>query len=122
MNYLEKILFIDLTCYQLGITDTSHPDFIAKLDSFSDEEKNQYAKLTNEIHRIWTYINMPPMVNVKKRGNSVSEYNETIHPVDKRILTICSDYGITLNEEFKDEFKATAKRLLGKDYFNWFEK
>jgi hypothetical protein len=121
MNYLEKMLFIDLTCYQLGITDTRHPDFIATWDSLSNEEKNQYAKLTNEIHQIWTYINMPLMVDIKKRVNSVFKYNEIIQPVDKRILTVCSDYEITLNEEFTEEFKATAKRVLGKDYFNWFE-
>lgn len=121
MNYLEKILFIDLTCHQLGIPDTNHPDFIITWENLSEDEKNQYTKLTAEIHKIWTYINMPLMVDIKKRVNSIFEYDEFIHPVDKRILTACSDFGISLKEELTDEFKATAKRILGKDYFNWFE-
>ena len=122
MNHFEKILFIDLTCHQIGTPNTNHPDFITTWQNLSEDEKNEYTKLTNEIHQVWTYINMPLIIDLKKRVNSVFEYNEFIQPVDKRVLRVCSDFGITLKEELTDEFKATAKRLLGKDYFVWFEK
>ena len=114
MNHLEKILFIDLTCHQLGIPDTNHPEFISAWGNLSEHDKAQYTNLTNEIHEIWTYINMPLIVDIEKRVNSVFEYNEFIHSVDERILTVCSDFGISLKEELTDEFKATAKRILGK--------
>lgn len=121
MDYLEKILFIDLTCHQLGVPDTNHPYFIATLEKLSEVEKNQYVKLTNQIHQIWNYVNMPKMLNFDKRVNSVFEYHEIIQPVEERILTVCRDFGITLKEELTDEFKAAAKKISGKDYFDWFE-
>ena len=121
MDYIEKILFIDLTCHQLGVADTNHPDFITTWEKLSEVEKNQYVNLTNQIHQIWNYVNMSKMINLDKRVNSVFEYDEFIQPVDERILTVCRDFGITLKEELTDEFKATAKKIFGKDYFDWFE-
>ena len=122
MDYLEKILFIELTCQQLGIPDTNHPEFFSTWDNLCENEKKIYAKLTNEIHQIWTYINMPIMIDIKKKVNSVFEYNEFIQPVDKKILSVCNDFGISLKEELTDKFKETVKAVLGKDYFHWFEK
>ncbi len=57
MNYFEKMLFIDLTCEQLGIPDTNHPEYTSTFELLTDQEQHEYTRLTHEIHQIWTYIN-----------------------------------------------------------------
>jgi hypothetical protein len=122
MDYLEKILFIDLTCTQLGRPTTDHPDYVSTWQSLSQIEKDEYVKLSSEIHEIWTYVNMPKIIDLKnKKVNSVFEYNEIIEPVNLKILTICTDFGITLKEELTNHFLKIAKRILGKDYLTWFD-
>lgn len=122
MDNLEKILFIDLTCKQFDKIDTDHPEFISTWKRLTEKEKTEYSLLTNEIHEIWSYINMPIIIDLgNKRVNSVFEYNELIHPVNNKILKFCRDFEISLKEELTDNFKKAAKRSLGQDYFKWFE-
>ena len=65
---------------------------------------------------------MPKIIDVgDKRVNSIFEYAEKIRPVDNKILTICTDFNITLKQELTEEFKSFAKQILGDDCFNWFD-
>lgn len=121
MDNLEKILFIDITCHHFGKPNTNHPNYIETWQRLSENEKATYTKLTNEIHEVWSYVNMPKIIPVKQRVNSVFEYHELIQPVDERILKVCNDFEISLKEELTEEFKATAKKIFGDDYFTWFD-
>jgi hypothetical protein len=80
MDNLEKLLFLDITCKQFGKLDTSNPDFISTWSSLNEAEKNEYTQLAKEIHEIWSFINMPLIIDLgSKRVNSVWEYNEFVH-------------------------------------------
>jgi hypothetical protein len=119
---LEKILFIDLTCHQIGKPTTEHPEFIPLWESLSKQEKDEYVKLSADIHEIWTYVNLPkPIVAELKQVNSIFEYHQQIKPVSEHLLTICKDFEITLKEELTAEFLEAAKRIMGKDYLTWYD-
>jgi predicted transcriptional regulator len=122
MQKLEKIIFIDLTCLQIGKPVSEHPEFIETWENLSQTEKDEYIKLSAEIHEIWTYINLPKQIvtNLTK-VNSVNEYNEQIKPVNNLLLTICKDFDITLKEELTADFLKTVKRIMGKDFLTWYE-
>lgn len=122
MDNLEKLLFLDITSRQFGNLDTGNFDFISIWESMNEAKKVEYTLLSKEIHEIWSFINMPIIVELgSKRVNSVWKYNECVHPVNQKILSICNDFSLSFKEELSIEYVIAAKKVLGDDYFTWFK-
>lgn len=119
---LKKVLFIDLTYHQIGKPTTEHPEFISTWENLSQAEKEEYVKLSADIHEIWNYVNLPkPIAAELTQVNSIFEYHQQIKSVNEHLLAICREFDITLKEELTEDFLKAAKRIMGKDYLTWFD-
>ena len=117
MNQFEKILFLELTCFQLGKVNTSQEEYLKTYQNLSEGEKEIHSELYRQIHNICTYINTPFLHKAKNvKVNSIHDYNEIIAPVDKRIINVCDDFGITLNREItpkSEKYNNAIRKYLG---------
>ena len=120
MNTFEKIVFLEMTNKQFAKLPNS--EYFETYKILTEEEKDIIdLKISKEIHEIWTWINTKQRKEIYKAEiNSIEEYNELITPVNKTILSVSSEFGITLKNEITDKFKNAVKNKLGKDYLDSF--
>ena len=120
MNKLEKIVFLEMTNKQFAKLPDS--EYYKAYKELTKEEKDIVdLKISKEIHEIWTWINTKQRKGIHRTEiNSIEEYNELISPVSEIILSVSSDYGITLKDEISDKFKNAVINIFGKDYLDDF--
>jgi hypothetical protein len=118
MNKIEKILFLHIRQYQYSVSEESEINAVYR--EMTEEEKNEYAKLWNELHEIWNYINSPPVLNVRADDGvkTVQAYHEKVNPVNDVILKVINDFDFTLKETMTKKQKAAMIAILGESYFN----
>ncbi|PQJ08961.1 hypothetical protein CJD36_021365 [Flavipsychrobacter stenotrophus] len=117
MNQFEKVLFLELTCYQLIKVATEQEEYLKAYGLLSEEEKKNHALLHQQIHNAWSYINSPFLNGVNRPlADSIFEYNERVAAIDDRILQLCKDFDITLSETAtptSEKFKGAIREYLG---------
>jgi|GEM_PF-2762502 hypothetical protein len=118
MENIEKLLFLHIRQYQFSANEES--EILATYRKMTDVEKNTYHKLQHELHKIYSYINSAPKLNVRPNDGvqTVEAYNEKIHPVSDIILKVVFDFNFTLKKTMTKKVKASIITLLGEDYFN----
>ena len=122
MNTFEKIVFLEMTNKQFAKLPDS--EYYATYKKLTEAEKDIIdLKISNEIHEIWSWINSKQREGIhKKEINSIEEYNEHISPVNEIILSVSSDFGLSLKRELSEKFKNAIMNMFGKEYLDNFIK
>ena len=115
-NNLDKLIFLEITNKQF--TKSENPNYYKTLELLTEIEKEEFYKLTEEIHEIWNNLNTPKNfpINYKVYG-SFDEYSDEIE-VSSRISKIMKDYNLNLKDQMSDELRKSIISLLGKDFFD----
>jgi hypothetical protein len=122
MNTFEKIVFLEMTNKQFAkFQDSEYYETYKKLTA---EEKDIIdLKISKEIHEIWSWINSKQRKGIHKMEiSSIEEYNEHISPVSEIILSVSSDFGLSLKRELSEKFKNAIMNMFGKEYLDNFIK
>lgn len=118
MNNLEKILFLEMTNKQFAkLPDQTYYDTYKRL---SEDESDQFTRLSQELHDIWNFINSEPFPGVidNKGVDTIQDYNDKVAPVNEMIMRISKDFGLTLQEEITDDFKNAIIEFFGLEYYS----
>lgn len=118
MNNIEKALFLHIRQYQYSVSENS--EILSAYREMTNEEKEEYYKLSRELHDIWNYINSQPILNVRPDDGvtTVQAYHEKIHPVSDVVLKVINDFGFTLKQTMTKKEKVAIIAILGQDYFD----
>lgn len=118
MNNIEKALFLDMRQYQYSVSEES--EILSAYRVMTEDEKNEYHRLSRELHEIWNYINAPVVLNVHPDDGvkTVKAFHEKIRPVSDVILKVADDFGFSLKKTMTKKEKAAMIAILGENYFN----
>jgi hypothetical protein len=120
MNRLEKILFLEITNKQFS----RFPDreYMVAYNTLTEAEKAEFVSLSNEIHKIYNYINSGLVAGAKTiSAKSISEYDENINPINPKILIVVSDFDLTLKPELSQKTKDALLALFGQNYLDRYQ-
>lgn len=111
-NQFEKMVFLELTNKQFSkIPNSEYYETYQKLNQ--EEKKLIDTEISNEIHKIWTYINTTKLDDAEHiKITSIKEYNDFINPVNEIILKISNEFNITLKKELSKQFIQAIKEFL----------
>ncbi len=117
INNLEKMIFLEMT--NKAFSKLPDEEYYETYDKLSEAEKTRFFPLVNEIHEIWSHINMPADIKVffERKANTILEYHNNVAPVDELILKISNDFNIDLKDVISPEFAEAIKRLLGITFY-----
>ena len=116
MDNLDKLIFLEITNKQF--TKFENSDYYKTLELLPEIEKEEFYKLTEEIHEIWNNLNTPKNFPINyKVYNSFDEYSGEIE-VSPRISKIMNDFNLNLKDEMSDELRKSIISLFGKDFFD----
>ena len=116
MDNLDKLIFLEITNKQF--TKFENSDYYKTLELLPEIEKEEFYKLTEEIHEIWNNLNTPKNFPINyKVYNSFDEYSGEIK-VSPRISKIMNDFNLNLKNEMSDELRKSIISFFGKDFFD----
>lgn len=118
MNRLEKAVFLKMRQYQFTTDESS--EVLATYGQMTNEEKEEFYKLSREIHSILNYINSQPILNVRPDDGvtTVQAYHEQIKPVSEIILKVVYEFGLNLTNTITKKAKDAIIAFFGIDYYN----
>lgn len=115
MDNIEKLLFLEITNKQL--TKFPNRDFLDTYSSLTEEEQDEFASLSREIHSIWNSINGPEVLNANKKYSDFNHFASE-HEVSDRIVQVMTDFNLTLRTEISNELKETIIKYFGQAYYD----
>jgi len=116
---IEQLLFLELTNKQfVRFPDTK---YYSLWDSLSVPDKAYFAKLTNEIHMIYNYVNSPRMGDMDLSDIlSIQDYDQKIEKVTPIILQVAKDYDLTVKNTVSEQTKNAIRNMFGQDFLDEF--
>lgn len=117
MKNLEKMLFLEMTMKQFAnLPDTTYYE---TYKSLSKEQLEEFTKLSQELHNIWTFINGRAILNVldNEGVETILDYNDKITTVSAKIMRIAKDFDLTLKDEMTEDVKNAIISICGLEYY-----
>lgn len=95
---LEKMLFLEMTREQYATFN--EPDYLDTYARMNETQREEFHKLSAQIHRASDHINGPAILNVHdpKGVYNLEDYHDQIEQLARKILSVARDFNITLKK------------------------